>query len=905
MANKVKITDGQGTQVFPITHVTAVIDNYGNSVEQVLGAQTDMIQQAQLEIGAVPSDLVPTENSTNWVTSGGIFTALRPENISYDNSQSGLAAQNVQGALDKVSDELYNATILDVSYGGDYEWLLGTINTNGRAQSSSSFYHTYIPVYSGMEIGIKATTALLTSYAFLKDINFSYTNSPGTDISSHYCGGYNNAITIDAGRSDVFIVPEDCNYLYIFCGQTSGSVYAPESVVVYYPKLDIAQELGQSTEKVMSQKAVTDEVETQEPLMLENYLTSVPDNSGKWVINNNNHHYQTPINPNDVLRVQARTNQWTRIWFCTQRATPTANQYIPMCSGETGSHVISAGTTETFIAPADARYVYVDYNAYPQRVWIVRSVKNVYNNNLEGSVNVVAYYSAQAVNAHTGGLATISGYGHSNYTLIAGTKKISVYCPNMGSGVYGIAFYKRMSDSTYISGQTFSVDGVGNTWMTFDVPDEGNYFRMTMTENTNAEYRIVVPTDYLVNVFEQSAESMIATQILRSAIPISEKKYIYAFGISQSFIIGNKAYVIYGANEHTVDGDAVGYPNVNCMSIVDLFDFSKEGVILTTGTKQYADGSSASNAIIGYTTYCPTPNGDIAWFGLMRFDDNNPYYCWSINAVNETVNNWTGCQLSYNNIIVDFSLNNYRQMLVDVGYMSTYIASNKDYVNNINIHYNKEEGIYYAVLCGAQTSSQNLPLVLMQSTDLATWSPKAYLGLTIDAGEIAAIYKDGIAYVVYRRMSAGTGYIVYDVNNSTILSSGNFPASGQLLSKPDCFIFDNNVYMAVNVDPSVYGALTSPEQYMTDARQEIIIYKVVNDVPKFFKRVCNPTGLQYFSFMETPPMYAESSSTAPMYAQGAIYIAFSEDRRHLYRRQIAQVSFADVTALFADNGRIG
>ena len=38
---------------------------------------------------------------------------------------------------------------------------------------------------------------------------------------------------------------------------------------------------------------------------------------------------------------------------------------------------------------------------------------------------------------------------------------------------------------------------------------------------------------------------------------------------------------------------------------------------------------------------------------------------------------------------------------------------------------------------------------------------------------------------------------------------------------------------------------------------------------------------------------------------GAIYIAFSEDRRHLYRRQIAQVSFADVTALFADNGRIG
>lgn len=76
MANKVKITDGQGTQVFPITHVSAVIDSNGNSVEQVLGAQTDLIQQAQLEIGAVPSDFAPTENSSNWVTSGGVYNAI-------------------------------------------------------------------------------------------------------------------------------------------------------------------------------------------------------------------------------------------------------------------------------------------------------------------------------------------------------------------------------------------------------------------------------------------------------------------------------------------------------------------------------------------------------------------------------------------------------------------------------------------------------------------------------------------------------------------------------------------------------------------------------------------------------------------------------------------------------------
>lgn len=79
MANKVKITDQNGVQVFPITHVSAVIDANGNSVEQVLGAQTDLIQQAQMEVGAVPSDLVPTKESTNWVTSGGVYDATSIE----------------------------------------------------------------------------------------------------------------------------------------------------------------------------------------------------------------------------------------------------------------------------------------------------------------------------------------------------------------------------------------------------------------------------------------------------------------------------------------------------------------------------------------------------------------------------------------------------------------------------------------------------------------------------------------------------------------------------------------------------------------------------------------------------------------------------------------------------------
>lgn len=66
-----KITDKNGTDVFLRTHTKAVVDDNGYTVESRLQAMQDEINQAQLEVGAVPSDLTPTESSTNWVTSGG------------------------------------------------------------------------------------------------------------------------------------------------------------------------------------------------------------------------------------------------------------------------------------------------------------------------------------------------------------------------------------------------------------------------------------------------------------------------------------------------------------------------------------------------------------------------------------------------------------------------------------------------------------------------------------------------------------------------------------------------------------------------------------------------------------------------------------------------------------------
>lgn len=75
-----KLIDGNGNQYFPQTHTNAVVDDNGYSVESRMQAVQDEVNQAQMGIGAVPSDLTPTDGSSNWVTSGGIYKGT-PSNI--------------------------------------------------------------------------------------------------------------------------------------------------------------------------------------------------------------------------------------------------------------------------------------------------------------------------------------------------------------------------------------------------------------------------------------------------------------------------------------------------------------------------------------------------------------------------------------------------------------------------------------------------------------------------------------------------------------------------------------------------------------------------------------------------------------------------------------------------------
>lgn len=79
-----KVKTSEGVQFYPRTHTKAVIDDNGYTAESRLGAMQDEInnlQEGVVVVGEgmtpVPSDLTPTENSRNWVTSGGVYNAIQ------------------------------------------------------------------------------------------------------------------------------------------------------------------------------------------------------------------------------------------------------------------------------------------------------------------------------------------------------------------------------------------------------------------------------------------------------------------------------------------------------------------------------------------------------------------------------------------------------------------------------------------------------------------------------------------------------------------------------------------------------------------------------------------------------------------------------------------------------------
>lgn len=854
-------------------------------------------------------------DGTNYHASNAQGGGGKAEKISYDNSQSGLVADNVQEGLDEIQENSTIIKILDKD--SIFTGSCRIISTMKWGKSTDSHY--FIPCSPGDKFRLTGSSDV--NYAFVQ--KYTVVSNATIYPSSIYL----NTPILHADEIIVIEAPEDACGLVIN-KLVNGSDLSPSLI----EQLEIIKTKDLKKEVEDNIKTYTDI-----PISSINFYAYRLTSAKKWTNTSSKTeaHYWIPCNAGDTFKLTAAVNQnFNYAFLKSHNNTGPIAADVSSVYDEINCPVCYNAQTVTIICPEDATGLAINKvvngtETNINKIEVVTTIKEDVDNLSEdirtvdaktqvlGRVRDAVCIGQGGINVNTGGIITSSVQGYTGYIPTCGAQYLLLHAPAMNSSNHGIAFYQREYQNSYISGIPFSernegsLDNTGYVWKLVTVPDGATCFRMSTWGNTDTQYRIVVETDYLLEVFRTSVANSLATQIFRAAKTISPRNYLYAFGISQQVIIGDKAYVSYAGSTTNLDDDSLNNNNIPTVSVVDLFDLSVEVHTITYGVHHYADGSVATPKAIQYETRCATPDGKVASFALMRFNNKNPYYSYCISNPGSYEKSFTGCILKYiyegSEKTVDFTANNYRQMLADLGYVTSYKASTADGIDNINIHYDQSIG-YYAVFCAPQGSNQ--PIILIHSEDMATWSPIASFGISAQAGEISAIYKEGVVYVCYRNNNGGMKYLIYDVDNLTLLKhellspcslSGN---TNELLSKPDTFMFDNEVYIAINVAPSIYGKISNVYSYKHDGRSQIAIYKIVNNTPILFRTVCNPTGLQYFSFMETPPMYDTQHSTGPIFAQGAIYCAFSEDKRHLYRRQIAQVSFADVTALFADFGRI-
>ena len=199
-----KITDKQGNVIYLRTHTKAVVDDNGYTVESRLQAMQDEINQAQLEVGAVPSDLTPTEGSSNWVTSGGLYNQL---NVGDTNIEIDLTQYDIVAAFPNPS-----------------KWVVNYQEYKG----------IFVPITPKNRYRITGNTERNTFYAFLT------TNSYSANADVSYATGSNRTI-VKPNTYTIVEAPFNAKFLYLAVYTTGDAT--PQKVEVYNKK-SVVEVLG-------------------------------------------------------------------------------------------------------------------------------------------------------------------------------------------------------------------------------------------------------------------------------------------------------------------------------------------------------------------------------------------------------------------------------------------------------------------------------------------------------------------------------------------------------------------------------------------------------------------------------------------------------------------------------------
>ncbi len=301
-------------QFFPQTHTKAVIDDNGYTAESRLQAMQDEIsnlQEGVVVVGEgmtpVPSDLAPTENSTNWVTSGGVYNQLH---VRTDETQI-LSVTPTENKVSTYADTIsigdrYTITFSDVSENSS-----ATISVGDTSSASEIFIQGIIT--EGQTLNVTSTVNA-THWRLWRPTGSSY------------------KVTIV--RKDVVMVKDALTN--VDSSPTDGSSNLVTSGGVY-----------NSVNRIDKQTYLSTKISTDSLSSINKYINS----NLRWVVGSNaNNSVILDIIPNATYKIH-HDNYWNGLFLKTNSITNIPD----LADGEEykwriGTHILTA--------PSDAKYLY-------------------------------------------------------------------------------------------------------------------------------------------------------------------------------------------------------------------------------------------------------------------------------------------------------------------------------------------------------------------------------------------------------------------------------------------------------------------------------------------------------------------------------------------------------------------
>lgn len=263
----------------------------------------------------------------------------KAEKIKYDNSQSGLAAENVQGALDKIISNTDTFELVDIYCIKQLSYFITGAGVWTATSQSLRYYCKIIAIEPNTRYKITAKKDKKVMYALLDSDEID----PGS-TATDWNGGSSKYINV--GESEIF-ESGDYTYLYLRYGDSLGTIDYPKSVEKILTADD--QHKWTITHTISSEVVDTTNY---------NLIGLSTGANKKW--ENTYKGFVIPVNAGEVYDIIPNENTQAIILPLNKFTWELNVSYADdIASGYSDRVVIPIGVTYTFVVPSDCVCLYV------------------------------------------------------------------------------------------------------------------------------------------------------------------------------------------------------------------------------------------------------------------------------------------------------------------------------------------------------------------------------------------------------------------------------------------------------------------------------------------------------------------------------------------------------------------